>query len=99
MNITIKEKEITLKKTFRSIIAYESATNKVFNPISLSEIIMYLYCVIIASDTELELSYDEFIDWLDQNENILNEFSQWIVNSNNTEDKLTKKKITAKTKK
>ena len=98
MEITIKNKTITLKRTFRSLIAYESATGKAFNPKTVTESIMYFYCVIIASDMELELTYDEFMDWLDNNPTALQDFTQWLIEQTEIESKLTKKK-TVRTKK
>lgn len=92
MVITIKDKTINLKRTFRSLIAYESAMGKAFNPTTISESIMYFYCVIIASDTTLELTYDEFMDWLDDNPKVLNEFTQWLIKQAEIDNKLTKKK-------
>lgn len=92
MEITIKDKEIKLKKTFRSLIAFESATGKAFAPKTVTDSIMYFYCVIIASDQELELTYDEFMDWLDENPTALNEFTQWLIEQSQAEETLTKKK-------
>lgn len=92
MEISIKDKTIKLKRTFRSLIAYESATGKAFNPITITESIMYFYCVIIASDTTLEITYDEFMDWLDDNPTALQDFTEWLVKQSEIESKLTKKK-------
>lgn len=97
MEITINEKKITLKKSFRSLIAYESAMGKTFNPTTITESIMYFYCVIISSDSDIELSFDNFMDWLDNNPNSLKEFTQWLIEQNEIENKLTKKKSTKKT--
>ena len=91
MNITIKDKEIKLKKTFRSVIAYEQATQKPFNPKTISETIMYFYCVVIAS-TDIEISYDDFIDWLDENETAVKEFTEWLVKVSDIESTTAKKK-------
>ena len=99
MEITINEKKIQLKKTFRSLIAYESATGKAFNPTTVTESIMYFYCVIIASDMELELTYDEFMDWLDDNPTALQDFTQWLILQTEIENKLTKKKTVRANKK
>lgn len=100
MEIRINNNQIKLKKTFRSVVAYESATNKSFNPTTISDTILYFYCVCIASDTNLELSYDEFIDWLDDNPEELGNFSKWIIEQNENESKLTakKKKMSTKSK-
>lgn len=92
MNITINEKDVILKKTFRSVIAYEQAMKKPFNPTTVSETIMYFYCVIIASDTELELTFDEFLMWLDEHETALKDFAQWLVKMNEIESTTAKKK-------
>lgn len=94
MEIKINEKTIKLKKTFRSLIAYESATGKAFNPTTITESIMYFYCVIIASDTTLEITYDEFMDWLDNNPTAFQEFTEWLIEQSEIESRLTKKKTT-----
>ncbi len=99
MTITINNKEVTLKKTFRSVIAYEQAMKKAFNPTTLSETIMYFYCVIISSDTELEITYDDFITWLDDNEKSLKDFTEWVIKVNQMEDTTAKKKSVRTTKK
>lgn len=91
MNITIKDKEIKLKKTFRSVIAYEQAMKEPFNPKTLTETIMYFYCVVIASDQSLEITYDEFIDWLDENETAFKEFTEWLVKVSDMESTTAKK--------
>ena len=91
MNIKIKDKEIKLKKTFRSVIAYEQATQKTFNPKTISETIMYFYCVVIAS-TDIEISYDDFIDWLDEHDTAVKEFTEWLVSVSTIDSKIAKKK-------
>lgn len=96
MEIIINGKPIELKRTFRSLIVYEQAMGKAFNPKTVTESIMYFYCVIIASDSSLELSYDEFLDWLDANPTALNEFTDWLIKQSEIEAKLTKKKSVRK---
>ena len=92
MEITINDKLIKLKKTFRSVIAYEQATKTPFNPKTISETIMYFYCVIIASDTTLEITYDDFLNWLDDNPTAIKEFTEWLIKVNEIEDNKKKKK-------
>lgn len=96
MEIKINDKTIQLKKSFRSLIAYESATGKPFSPKTVTDSIMYFYCVIISSDSDLELSFDTFMDWLDDNPMALQEFTEWIVEQNKVDSTLTKKKSTKK---
>jgi len=99
MEIIINNKSINLKRTFRSLIAYEQAMGKAFNPTTITESIMYFYCVIIASDTTLELTYDDFINWLDDNPTALQEFTDWLIKQSEIESKLTKKKTVKTTRK
>lgn len=98
MEITIKEKTFNLKKTFRSLIAYEQAMGKAFAPSTVTEYLMYFYCVIIASNSDLELTYDDFIDWVDNNPTVFKEFSDWLIEQSEIESKLTKKKSVRTTK-
>lgn len=98
MKINIKDKEIELKKTFRSYVIYESITDKVFAPKTMSDVITYFYCVVLASDRNLELTFDEFIDWLDENDNALNDFEQWLTKINEVDSQFNAKKKEKKTK-
>lgn len=98
MKITINNHEVELKKTFRSYVIYESITDKIFNPKTMSEIITYFYCVVLASDRNLELTFDEFIDWLDENDNALNDFEQWLTKINEVDSQFNAKKKEKKTK-
>lgn len=86
MKITIKDNEIELKYTLRSMIMYENITDQTFNPQTLTDMITFMYCVVVASSKDYSLKFDEFIDYVDDNPNIINEFGKWIqetVNTNN----------------
>lgn len=98
MKIKIQEKEIELKKTFRSYIIFESITDKIFAPKTMSDVVTYFYCVVLASDRNLELTFDEFIDWLDENEDALNDFEQWLTKINEVDSQFNAKKKEKKTK-
>lgn len=98
MKITINNHEVELKKTFRSYVIYESITDKIFAPKTMSDIITYFYSVVLASDRNLELTFDEFIDWLDDNEDALNDFEQWLTKINEVDSQFQSKKKEKKTK-
>lgn len=98
MEITINNKTITLKRTFRSYIIYESATGKPFAPKTLTDSITFFYCTVIASDQEIELTFDEFLGWLDDHESAFQEFTDWLVKQNEIDTSTSKKKA-RKTKK
>lgn len=105
MKVTIKEKEITLKSSFRALIAYEQITNHAFNPSTITDMILYFYCVIISSkefDDE-PMTFEEFIDYLDEHQDLLNTFTTWLTESSKQnqifEGKEEKKTAVKKTKK
>jgi hypothetical protein len=37
-----------------------------------------MYCVVVASSKDYTLKFDEFIDYIDDNPNVINEFGKWI---------------------
>lgn len=87
MNVNIKNQEITLKSTFRSMVAYEQITHQMFNPKTFTDMMIYFYSVIISSkakDSE-EITFDDFLDWLDENPSLMTEFSIWVQNISENE--------------
>lgn len=78
MEITIKDKNIELKQTMRSIMVYEQITGKPFSPITITDILIYFYSVVIASNTTLEMPFDEFMDWIDDNPEAFENFNKWL---------------------
>lgn len=78
MKITINDKEITLKYSFRSLIIYEKIAGKNFEPKTLGDIIIYFYSSVLGSAKDITLTYDEFLDWLDENPTAISDFSSWL---------------------
>lgn len=78
MNVIINNKAIELKYTFRSMIIYEKITGETFSYKGMTEILVYFYSTILASHKDFELSFEDFIEWLDNNTNVINEFSKWL---------------------
>lgn len=78
MKIQINNTEITLKYSFRSLIIYEKVAGKSFEPKTLGDIIVYFYCSVLGSAKDLTITYDEFLDWLDEHPVAISEFSQWL---------------------
>lgn len=98
MDITIKDKTITLKRSFRSLIAYEKATGAAFSPHTVSDMILYFFCVIISSDEDIDLDFDTFIDWIDEEPARLTDFTAWLTEQEEKESRFSKKKVTRKKK-
>ena len=91
MEITVKDTTVTLKNTFRSMIMYENIMEKSFIANGITEILVYFYCVILASKKDIGLMYDEFLDWVDDNPRIMEDFTKWVIDNNKIQDKLKKK--------
>ena len=102
MKVIINDKEITLKSSFRAMVAYEQITDHIFSPSTVTDILVYFYCCIISSkEYDGTLTFDEFMDYLDDNPTILQEFSEWMTETSKQNEvfkKKKKKKTTARKK-
>ena len=78
MTITINDKEIQLKYSFRAMMIYENIAQKSFEPKGITEFILLFYSMIMASDKDFEMSLEEFIDWLDEQPKVLEEYIKWL---------------------
>lgn len=90
MKININEKEITLKYSLRAMMMYENITGGTLAPTSLTDVITFFYCVVVASSLDYELQMDNFIDWLDEHPDTLNDFGEWLQNVVSNNNKLKK---------
>ena len=91
MEITINNQTIKLKYSFRGFMAYEQITNEAFKPDGLKSLITLFYSFVMVSDNQLSITFDEFIDWLDENPNKLNDFSNFIAENNERQNNLSPK--------
>ena len=90
MEIKIKDKIITLKLSLRSLLAYENITGKNFNPQNFSDMLVFFYAVVITSSKDYSLTFDDFVDYLDENPVLLEQLSQWISTEMTTNNILKK---------
>ena len=86
MKINIKNQELELAYTMRTYILFENIQGQSLsfeNLNSYTSLIVLFYSAIVATiqkrKLDISISYDEFIDWLDENngENMIKEFSEW----------------------
>lgn len=89
MKVNINNKEIELKNKLRSILIYEQIAGKTFNPVTLTDMMLYMYCVILANDSTIELTFMDFMDMLDENPNLFSEFNEWLVKVNKVNSQFT----------
>lgn len=89
MKITIKGKEVELKYTIRSLILFENIMNKPFNPEGTMDVIVFYLCILLASDKTLQLTLDELIDAIDNDNQLLVDFSTWLTNEMTKQNMMT----------
>lgn len=91
MKLNIKDKEIELKYSIRALLMYENMTEKTFSTSTLlTDMIVFMYCIVISSSKDYSLSFDDFIDYLDENPNAIQEFAEWLKNNVNSNNNFTK---------
>lgn len=79
MTITIRQTEITLKYSFRSLFLFERISGQTFNPKTLEDFCSFFYCVVCSSNKDLDITFDEFIDEvIDPQPELMNQFVSWL---------------------
>ena len=94
MIVNVKDQEITLKYSFRSLIIFEEITGKTLTvPESLKDILILFYSVILSSakGSLQDWTWDNFMDWLDENPEITIEFTNWLKDVLETQNGITEK--------
>ena len=83
MKVQILGREIELKATFRAYIIFENITGKSFQQLStLADVLTFFYATILGSAKTTDISFDDFLDFIDENPNVVTEFSEWMAGSN-----------------
>lgn len=75
MTIKIKDKDYKVKQTIRAIFLWEQISEKQFEIKSTLDNYLYFYCLLLANNKDF-MSWDEFIDTLDDEPGIIVEMSQ-----------------------
>lgn len=86
MNITINKKEYKIKYTIRALFIFEQITKKAFAISTLLDNYVFFYSLLLANNDDV-LDWDEFIDALDNDPNLLQELTK-IVAQQQKNDKL-----------
>lgn len=74
----IKNQDIELKSKMRSLLIYEQIAGKPFAPNGFTDMMLYFYSVILANYPNIQLTFDELMDEVDENPNLFTEFTMWI---------------------
>lgn len=96
MEITIKDKQYTVKYTLRALFIYEQITKKAFALNTITDYYVFFYSMLLANGAEF--TFDEFITELDEHPEIANDMMMYLnkQNEQNTIFDDEKKKVTEK---
>lgn len=81
MIITINGKELKVKYTIRALFIFEQITGKAFEIKCLMDNYLFFYSMILANNPDTTLEWDEFIDALDNDVELINQLSKVIADS------------------
>lgn len=78
MDITIKDKTYKLKYTLRALFIYEQITGKVFEMKTITDEYLFFYCLLLANNPDTSLSFDELIDSMDEDMNLMLQYREFL---------------------
>ena len=91
MTIEINNNKVELKQTLKSMLIFEKITEQSFDIKTISDVIIYFYSCVIASKKDIDLSFDDFIEWLDKNQNAFASFNEWLLRTAEQQQQLSGK--------
>jgi hypothetical protein len=92
--IKIGDKDYLIKKSYRSLLEFEEQTGKGINDMkeSLKDLFTLFYCIVI-SNNKTDFTFDDFIDLIDKNQDAMDNFNQFLIDSATTVEDSEKKKV------
>lgn len=97
--ILINGKEYPIKYGIRSMLIQEQITQKPFSLDNMNEQLVFLYSCLLAADNELTMTYEEFLDAVDDDMSIIIRFGEYLAEQQKKEKNILKDKGSKKKKK
>lgn len=97
--ILINGKEYPIKYGIRSMLIAEQITQKPFSLENMNEQLVFLYSCLLAADNELTMTYEEFLDAIDEDMSIIIRFGQYLAEQQKKEKNILKENKSKKKKK
>ena len=97
--ILINGKEYKIKYGIRAMLIAEQITQKPFSLDNMNEQLVFLYACLLAANNELTMSYEEFLDAIDEDMSIIIRFGQYLAEQQKKEKNILKDKGSKKKKK
>lgn len=84
MTIKIKDRDCKIKQTIRAIFLWEQISEKRFELKSTLDNYLYFYCILLANNPDF-MSWDEYLDEIDDNPEMLVQMSNILAGENELE--------------
>ena len=88
--ILINGKEYPIKYGIRAMLISEQITQKPFSLDNMNEQLVFLYACLLAADNELTMTYEEFLDAIDEDMSIIIRFGQYLAEQQKKESNILK---------
>lgn len=88
--ILINGKEYKIKYGIRAMLIAEQITQKPFSLENMNEQLVFLYSCLLAADNSLSMSYEEFLDAVDEDMSIIIRFGKYLAEQQKKEKNILK---------
>jgi hypothetical protein len=87
--IKIGEKNLKIKKSYRGLMLFEKVTGKGIFKMneSATDVITLFYCLVKANNKDFDMNLDDFIDFMDDNEESIEVFMNYLKSLNEDGEK------------
>lgn len=80
MEIDINDKKYKLKYTIRALFIFEQITNRQFAIKNITDTYIFLYSVLLANNPDMEMSFEQLINYCDDDITIIQQFNKFLFN-------------------
>ena len=81
MKVTIKDKEYDIRFSLIVLFKYEEVCGHPFEGKRLQELYMLMHCALLALNEDYTLTFDELIDYCDEEKSVFEKFQQVLSDS------------------
>ena len=93
MKVTIKGKEYEIRFSLRVLFKHEEVCGHPFEGKRLQELYMLMHCALLALNEDYTLTFDELIDYCDEDKSVFETFQQ-VLSDSQKRDQIKKKEET-----
>lgn len=86
MTLTINNKDYTIKYTIRALFIFEQITGKAFEIKTVLDNYLFLYSLILANNQDNPLTWDEFVEAIDNDKGVLEQLNKVITDYQNKDN-------------